>query len=67
MLRVTFLKASLENIAVVTSQERHNLNDFVEKFFARLFPAVQFAENFAVFDKQNALAVAGGKRIVRNN
>lgn len=58
MLRPTFLKASLENIALITSQAGHHADDLLEKRPAALPAPLKLGEHRTVLQKENAAAVA---------
>lgn len=57
----TFRKISLHVFTLFTSQDRNYFQNFCKKFFARIRPTMQFVEHLPIFDKQNAIAIAGRK------
>ena len=52
MLRPTFLKASLENIALITSQAGHHADDLLEKRPAALPALLKLGEHRTVLQKR---------------
>ncbi len=65
MLFFTLRKANLKDIIVVTPQQAHNLDDFIEKYLSPvLFAAHQFLKQPAVLDEQNTVTITGGKRVM---
>lgn len=50
---------------MLTSQDGNHFQNLCKKVFACVRPSVQLIEHLPVFDKQNAMAIAGGKSIMR--
>ena len=61
----TFRKISLHVFTLFTSQDGNYFQNFCKKFFARIRPTMQFVEHLPIFDKQNAIAIAGRKSVMR--
>lgn len=61
----TFRKISLHVFTLFTSQDGNYFQNFCKKFFARIRPTMQFVEHLPIFDKQNAIAIAGRKSVIQ--